>query len=303
MSAELQIMVDGQAPQSVPLGPVCAIGRGPSNDVVLNDNRASRNHAVIRLQDDKAYVLLDLGSSNGTILNNRRISIPSPLKSGDEIQIASSKLVFVDDRASITPVPEDFEMRTQVEFKSETVCILVVDIRNYTGLSEAIPGEDLSRIIGKWFQEASKIIETRKGAIAKFIGDAVMAYWRKAGPDDKNYVLGPVYSAVELVQLASTFHEQVSQTYPNFGFKIGCGINAGKVIVGNAGELVGDSVNIAFRIESLCKELGHPIVLSDEVKLAAGANFQYLELGAQRVKGKTVDVKVYTIHGEVNLTN
>jgi adenylate cyclase len=302
MSAELQIIVDGQAPQSVPLGPVCAIGRGPSNDVVLNDNRASRNHAVIRLQDDKAYVLLDLGSSNGTILNNRRISIPSPLKSGDEIQIASSKLVFVDDRASITPVPEDFEMRTQVEFKSETVCILVVDIRNYTGLSEAVPGEDLSRIIGKWFQEASKIIETRKGAIAKFIGDAVMAYWRKAGPDDKNYVLGPVYSAVELVQLASTFHEQVSQTYPNFGFRIGCGINAGKVIVGNAGELVGDSVNIAFRIESLCKELGHPIVLSDEVKLAAGADFQYLELGAQKVKGKTVEVKVYTIHGEVNLS-
>jgi pSer/pThr/pTyr-binding forkhead associated (FHA) protein len=99
MSAELTVNIEGKPPRVVPLGSIFSIGRGPGNDLVINDSRASRNHAVIRLQADKQYYVLDQGSSNGTLLNGRRITIPSALKSGDEIQIANHQLAFVDSAA------------------------------------------------------------------------------------------------------------------------------------------------------------------------------------------------------------
>ncbi|MBI4026820.1 MAG: FHA domain-containing protein [Verrucomicrobia bacterium] len=306
MNAELILHVEGQTPRTLGVGPVFSIGRGPSNDLVINDTRASRNHAVIRLQGDKAYYLVDLGSSNGTILNGRRVTIPSGLKSGDEIQIANHRLLFQHAAAAPETAQSDGhpeEMRTQVEFTSETVSILVVDIRNYTGLSEAIPAEDLSKIVGKWFQEVGLIIERHNGSIDKFIGDAVMAFWLKAHTEgDNNYVMGPLRSAVEMVNLSNDFHKQLSSRYPNFGFRVVCAINAGRAILGSMGAdqrrdftAVGDCVNVAFRIESLCKELQRFIIVSDEVKNAAGNEFEFEDLGFQRVKGKSQDVRVFAI--------
>jgi adenylate cyclase len=299
MSAELTLQSEGKPARKFPVGKVCSIGRGPSNDVVLDDNRASRNHAIIQRQGDQTYVLRDLGSSNGTLLNNRRVSIPSPLKTGDEIRIASSHLFFTHEIVEDAAGGDNQSVeRTQMDFTSETISILVVDIRNYTVLSEAIPPEDLSRLLGKWFQDVAQVIEGKKGTIDKFIGDAVYAYWNKGHTqDEKAYVLGAIQTALELVKLAQTFHEELSTLYPNYAFHVGCGLNAGKAIIGSVGGFtaVGDCVNVAFRLESLCKELGQPIILSEEVKLAAGADFEFQDLGAHKLKGKSQELRVFTI--------
>jgi len=305
MSAELSIHIEGQTSQNVTLGPLFSIGRGNSNDLPIQDSRASRQHAVIRLQSDQVYYLIDFGSANGTWLNERRVTIPSALKSGDKIQVANCVIEFTDlsaaGAAASQPSPD--EMRTQLEFTTETISILVVDIRNYTGLSEAIPAEDLSRIVGGWFKDVGQIIEQHGGSIDKFIGDAVMAIWLKAKTEgNMNHVTGPLRSAKEMVRLARTYHEKLVAQFPDFGFAIGCGINTGKAIMGNVGvdsrrdvTVVGDCVNVAFRIESLCRELKHPIILSDEVKNAAGEEFDFEDLGSQRVKGKSHDLRVFAL--------
>jgi adenylate cyclase len=308
MSAEIILQLEGKPPSKTPIGQILSIGRGPGNDLVLDDNRASRSHAVIRLQGDKLYYLLDLGSSNGTLLNGRRVTIPSPLKGGDQIQIANTHLLFAQQNEAqdvAESAEQPLDMRTQVEFTSEMVSILVIDIRNYTGLSEGIPAEELSRIVGKWFQDVSRVIESKAGSIDKFIGDAVMAYWIRARTEgDKNFVLGPIRAALELIEMAKGYDQQVQGLYPQFKFAVGCGINSGRAILGNVGvdnrrdvTAVGDCVNVAFRVESLCRELGHTIILSDEVKLAAGAEFNYQDLGPQKIKGKSQELKVYTIKG------
>ncbi len=305
MSAELSIHIEGQTSRKVTPGPLFSIGRGAGNDLPLQDSRASRQHAVIRLQSDQTHYLIDLGSGNGTFLNGRRVTIPSALKSGDEIQVANCRIQFTDlsTESSILQRPSPDEMRTQLEFTTETISILVVDIRNYTGLSEAIPAEDLSRIIGGWFKDVGQIIEQNGGSIDKFIGDAVMAFWLKAKTEgNTNHVIGPLKSSREMVRLARSYHEKLVSQYPDFGFSIGCGINTGKAILGSVGvdslrtfTAVGDSVNVAFRMESLCKELKHPIVLSEEVKNAAGEEFEFEDLGPQRVKGKSHDLRVFTL--------
>ncbi len=305
MSAEITLEVEGQPPRKLPVGPLFAMGRGLSNDLVVNDVKASRNHAVIRLQGDKTYYLLDLGSSNGTLLNGRRVTIPNALKSGDEILVGNHLMKFVDhanDGTGVQAGPVE-EMRTQVDFSTETVSILVVDIRNYTPLSEKLPPEYLSKIVGEWFKEVQVIIDRNNGNIDKFIGDAVMAYWLKTRTEgNQNYVIGALKSAIEMVDLAAKFHERLSADYPDFAFRIGCGLNAGKAITGNVGvdarrdfTAVGDCVNVAFRIETLSKELKRSIILTEEVVKAAGDQFQFEDLGSHKLKGKSLEQRVFTV--------
>jgi adenylate cyclase len=303
MSADLAITVKGQESKIVSLGPLFSMGREPSNDLMVNDVKASRNHAVIRLQGDNLYYILDLGSSNGTLLNGRLVSIPRALKSGDEIQIANYRMVFTDKNASseASEIPEG--LRTQVEMSHETISILVVDIRNYTPLSENLPAQYMAKIIGEWFKEVQMIIESHGGEIDKFIGDAVMAYWLKARTKGNNqYVVGPIQTAIEIVKLAEIFNQRLSAIYPEFGFRIGCGINAGLAMFGNVGvdsrrdvTVVGDCVNVAFRIETLCKQLERCIVLTDEVKNAADGQFEFEDLGLHKLKGKWEEQRIFSV--------
>lgn len=306
MSAELIIRTETAPENRVALGAVYQIGRGPGNDLIINDNRASRNHAEIRLKGDKLYYLVDLGSSNGTMLNGRRVTIPSALKSGDEFQIASHTFQFIDSRSTQKleiPSDQPDAMQTQMHFTSSTVSILVVDIRNYTGLSESIPADDLSQTVGKWFKEVDLIVQSQGGSIDKFIGDAVMAFWQKATTEtDLNYIIGPIQTAQRLIELAKLFDSELSSRHPGFGFKVGCGLHTGRAIMGNIGvdnrpefTAVGDCVNVAFRLESLCKELNQCIILSEEVKAAASDAFQFKDLGLQKVKGKAQEMRVFTL--------
>jgi adenylate cyclase len=307
MSARVTLQIEGQPERVIPLGAIFSIGRGPGNDLVLPDGRASRNHAVIRLQGEGAYYLLDLGSSNGTMLNGRRVTIPCALKNGDVIQVASGTLRF---ESAEEPPPEAAaaedgagDMRTEVAFTSETVSILVVDIRSYTAMSESLPAETLSRVVGRWFQQAQDVIERNGGSIDKFLGDAVMAFWLKARTEGDNaYAVGPIRAALELLELARQFHAEVAAESPSLGFRIGCGINCGQAIMGNIGvdarrdfTVTGDSVNVAFRLEKLCKDLKRVIVLSEEVQRAAGGAFAFEDLGPQKVRGKAQDIRVYSV--------
>jgi adenylate cyclase len=308
MSAEITLYIEGQSPRTMAAGTAFSIGRAPTNDLVLNESKVSRNHAMIRLQGDKLYYVLDLGSSNGTILNGRRVSIPCALKSGDEITIAGHRMIFnhhvVETPPAEQPATED--LRTQVEFTSATVSILVVDIRNFTPLSESLPPEYLSKMIGEWFKEVQGIIERNGGTINKFIGDAVMCYWTKTRTEGNPlYIMGALQSAVEMVDLAKAFHQRLSSDHPKYSFHIGCGINAGKAIMGNVGvdslpdfTAVGDCVNVAFRVESLCKELQRPIIVTEEVAHIAvqtGDKFNFDDLGLHKLKGKTQEQRVFAI--------
>ncbi|MFZ9856692.1 MAG: FHA domain-containing protein, partial [Limisphaerales bacterium] len=71
-----------------------SIGRSPSNQLVLEDRKASRNHAMIHDQGDAEYFIVDLGSSNGTYVAGKRVVQPTRLTDGVEIQIGETRLIF-----------------------------------------------------------------------------------------------------------------------------------------------------------------------------------------------------------------
>jgi adenylate cyclase len=305
MNAEITIQIEGQPPRMLALSANCTIGRGRGNDLLLDDSRVSRNHALIRLLGEQRFYLVDLGSANGTFLNGRPVMVPAELKSGDKIQIAGFHLRFhqagqADGHRGDSAVQTS--VQTITEMSQQTVALLVVDIRNYSGLAEAMSTNGLSRFIGNWFRETSQVIEKHGGTIDKFIGDAIFAYWLRTSSHDTKYIHGPLHVARDFVQRAAVHHVQLTAARPDLAFAIGCAVHAGEAILGSVGGVtrrdftaVGDCVNVAFRLESLCKELKRPILASRAVKEVAGAGFGFEDLGPHIVKGKAESIHVFAL--------
>lgn len=162
--------------------------------------------------------------------------------------------------------------------------------------------EDFSRFISDWFRECSEIIKGHGGTVDKFIGYAVLAYW--IAPQQASQLAGEVNAALDtaynLVTRAGTFSARLNQRFPGHMFAIGIGLNAGEAVFGNVGTseiqsftVVGDSVNVAFRLESLTKEKGYPIVVSRTVVDKAEKRFQFQDLGLTGVKGHKEPVHVF----------
>ncbi len=306
MTAKLSIFLPGQRARTIPLQGALTIGRGASSDLVLESVSVSRGHALLRPLGRGNYFLLDLGSANGTFLNGRLVTAPVKLNDGDTIMIADCTLVFEGFTAQRAPTAPTAEYKDTM--KTATISILVVDIRNFTHLSEALPAKELPAFIGGWFRDASAVIERHGGTIDKFIGDAVMSYWLPSAEMPSAIVRGPVESALELVDLASGFHDQLSAAHPKLSFSVGCGIHMGEAMFGVLGTssrhdftAIGDCVNVAFRLESQCKELHKSIIVSEQIQQGAADAYIFEDLGPLTLKGKSNVVHGYAVKGKAAL--
>src|SRR5205823_2962860 len=130
-------------------------------------------------------------------------------------------------------------------------------------MAEKMFADDLAQLLGQWFREVGNRINKTGGTIDKFIGDAVLAYWRCGGKETD--VQRAFKTAQELLALAA------AQQWPGAPLKIAVALHYGKVTCSNIGTdaqrdatIIGDTVNTVFRLESLMKELNQQLVLSEE---------------------------------------
>ncbi len=114
-------VVAGHLKDSYDLAPCLTIGRGKDNLVVLADPKASRHYAMIRYLGDGRYYLMDTGSANGTLLNDRLVLTPSPLHDGDEVRIGSHRL-----RVHLTAEEASASARDEAEGEDVTVVTMGV---------------------------------------------------------------------------------------------------------------------------------------------------------------------------------
>jgi adenylate cyclase len=244
-----------------------------------------------------------LGSANGTWVNGRRLTVPKDLEDGDEIQVGRVKLVY---QAPVMPAPDDLSMAPSTKFamRTEHVVVLVADIRNYTGMSEALPGAEFSQLISSWFRESSHIIEKNSGIVDKFIGDAIMAFWITSSKSDHpKEVKLALQTVTELMARAHVFSSRLNNEFPEYEFRIGVALNCGDAILGNVGTgenqsftIVGDSVNVAFRLEALTKEKNVPVIVGRGIVGAAGNEYQFSDLGEVQVKGRKEPVPIWSLN-------
>jgi adenylate cyclase len=254
----------------------CSLGRAALNTLVLESPKVSRLHAIIHLESAGAFWLIDLGSSNGTFLNKRRIHEPVRLHDQDQITIGGNVFIFRQpgkdsgEHAIGRPV---LTLRDDVE--NLPCWLLVADIKNFTRLSRRMASDKLATLVSSWLAMCKEIIDGHQGAINKYLGDGILAYWRDGDDVARNIVA--VIAALKKAQ---------TRPGPRFRFVVHHGLVAiGGVASTREETLMGSEVNLAFRLEKLAASLGEACGISD----TAHAKFKELVparlLGNYELKG------------------
>ena len=182
---------------------------------------------------------------------------------------------------------------------TEQLTFLFSDIRGFTPISEKYQKnpQGLTTLINRFLDNQTEIILRHGGTIDKYMGDCIMAFWGAPLPDEnhkQNATAALVEMRSALEELNERFREEGLDT-----INTGAGINSGLCVVGNFGSstrfdysVLGDSVNLAARLESSCKNYDVDNVISEH-SLVDGYEYDFLD--EVTVKGKSEPVKIYTI--------
>ena len=188
------------------------------------------------------------------------------------------------------------------------ITIFFSDIAGFTTISELLGAEKLFSILSEYLSEMTNILIANKGTLDKYIGDAVMGFFNAPLTID-NPAHHACITALEQQKAIKILNEKWSlQSIPPINARIG--INTGEAIVGNIGSqdrfsytAIGDSVNLAARLEWVNKEYGTSICVSESTYLQARDQFVFRELDTIKVKWKTKGVKIYELLGYKDDTN
>jgi class 3 adenylate cyclase len=185
--------------------------------------------------------------------------------------------------------------------ESRVVSILFSDIRSFTKISENTPARELVDFLNTYFSVMGNEITAEGGNIDKFIGDAIMAIFG-APKTLENSAASAVRAAIRMAK-AIVNVDTSSITLPEIGFGAGVGINCGECVVGNIGfqnkmdyTVIGDTVNLASRLEGITKYYHQSIIVSEYVYSAAKDDFIFRKTDSVRVKGKDQPVGLYTVY-------
>jgi adenylate cyclase len=282
-------------------------GRGDDNNFVLPDRWISRNHSMLQRVETGEFYLIDMGSRNGSFVNGRRVSVPVTLQNSDRLTFGQTELEFY---APETDIPTDSSTGSidSQEFTATAtlhvrrlISVLVVDIRNFTGMTRQIDENVLSEVIGTWFRCAGDIIREYGSWVDKYIGDAVMAVWIHGAQEVTPEEMIRIARALSALQkMTSQLHERYPLPFP---LRIGAGLNTGYAMVGNTGTgdrpdytALGDTVNAAFRLESSTKQIGVDIAFGEttyEYLAEAGLKPQLFKQHAVILKGLDLPTITY----------
>jgi len=191
--------------------------------------------------------------------------------------------------------------------ETKELSIMFTDVRGFTTISEHY-GKDvqgLTKIMNRYMTAMTEKIIENNGTLDKYIGDAQMAFWN-APLDDKDHAINAVKTALSMLGDLDAFNKEISaEGIPPFG--MGLGINTGNVVVGNMGSrqrfdytCLGDSVNLASRLEGQSKNYGVLMVLGYRTAELVKNTYNVVEMDTIAVKGKTEGVKVFTIGETIN---
>ncbi len=194
--------------------------------------------------------------------------------------------------------------RLQLGGEERKVSILFSDIRSFTTISEALKPDELVKMLNTYLDPMTKIILNNKGLLDKYIGDAIMAIFN-APLDIGRHEYLACKSAVEMLENLKNVNEELEKLgLP--GVNIGIGINTGLAVVGNVGSsirfdytAIGDTVNLASRLEGLTKYYSVKIVVSQFTRENVN-EFKFRLLDKVRVKGKKEGIKIYELNNSLS---
>jgi len=252
----------------------CSLGRSPKSAVVLESPKVSRRHAIINLQNVGEFWLIDLGSSNGTFLNKRRVNQPVRLSDMDQITVGDTAFTFRQPEEISAELRTTMAQQTIRETANIPVFLLVADIENFTPLSRSMVSDKLAQLVGSWVAGCKTIVEEQHGEIDKYLGDGFLAYWH----DDEK--------SAENVAAALLKLKQLQKVEPRFRLVLHYGlVSSGGLRSMGEESLIGKEVIFVFRMEKLAGSLGVHLLASAAAQTKLGEAIPSQSAGNHELKG------------------
>jgi adenylate cyclase len=200
--------------------------------------------------------------------------------------------------------------KLQLGGEEREMTIMFSDVRGFTTISESYKHDPqgLTALMNRFLTPLTNAILDRKGTIDKYMGDAIMAFWN-APLDDNQHEINACEAALDMLERIDELNQEREIEAQDGGhvyipINVGVGLNTGVCVVGNMGSnlrfdysVLGDSVNLASRLEGQSKEYGFPIIIGSRTAMAVKDRFAILELDFIMVKGKQQPEVIYAIAG------
>lgn len=156
-----------------------SLGRSSACEISLNDTECSRRHALINPQAGGEFWIVDLGSTNGTHVNGRRLLRPTQLADGDRILLGRTELTFrggAPRAATRKRAESETQLITRPAIRVEEAWMVLADIEGFTPFSQSHPPEEVSRRVGGWLSACAAGFAAQKADIQVYLGDGFLAY-------------------------------------------------------------------------------------------------------------------------------
>ena len=188
----------------------------------------------------------------------------------------------------------------QLRGQRRVITVMFSDIRNFTQLSEKRSPAEVLAILNRYLDAMTEIVFTYDGVVDKFIGDGILCYWGAFGDADRHARLAARTAARMVARLAELNENWRAEGLPELN--IGIGINTGEAVFGNLGAgrkveftVLGDTVNVASRLEAMNKEFSTRIILSENTQAALGPGAEVRLLAEVAIRGREQKMKVYEL--------
>jgi adenylate cyclase len=260
--------------ERVPLHGNCSLGRSPKSSIVLESPKTSRRHCIINLQNVGEFWLIDLGSSNGTFLNKRRVHQPVRLCDMDQITVGDAPFTFRQPEEITSELRTTIAQQTIRETANIPVWLLVADIENFTPLSRSMVSDKLAQLVGSWVASCKTIVEEHNGEIDKYLGDGFLGYWHDEEKSAENVAAG-------LLKL-----KEMQKVEPRFRLVLHYGlVSSGGLRSMGEESLIGKEVIFVFRMEKLAGSLGIHLMASAAAQAKLGDAMPGQPAGSHELKG------------------
>jgi adenylate cyclase len=221
---------------------------------------------------------------------------------------AFSKYLSPDMVARVAENPGELKLGGE----KRDLTLLFCDVRGFTTISEQFDAVGLTALINKLLTPLTNVILARQGTVDKYMGDCIMAFWN-APMDDEEHAYNGCLSALEMLGEMGPLNERLEQEAIEEGRKhipliVGLGLNSGECVVGNMGSdqrfdysVLGDTVNLAARLEGQSKSYGMNVVLGPTTWAEVKDRLATIDLDFIQVKGKTSGTLIYGLMGDAEL--
>ena len=257
-----------------------------------------------------AFTSLALGTSYAAVAHLYLLPVLSPLMLGWGYYVICALMEYLRERRARELAVKEFsrfvnphvvqELVSQGGLsrggESRQISVLFSDIRGFTTLCEKRTPQEIVDLLNRYFTMQVEVVFRHGGSLDKFIGDCIMAFWG-APLDDPEHARHAVEAALEMAEVLQRFKHELGEQ--NADFDVGIGIHSGPAVVGLIGSqqrreytAIGDTVNLASRIEGLTKGVSRILVSSDTMKLCKDA-FDFQLFGSYKVKGRDQEVELF----------